>query len=317
MDCLVGKLKFEIFETQQRRCTSLYMTMNHVHWKCAYCLHELQFICIGYCNYRLQYFPYQASMRNSIAMADPPRSHPAADCRAKPTAPLIGRPGSFLGPEKGDPIQPHGPPARAVPLIFSSPPRTANCCCRCFCWTISLIIILLILVGVAAGVIFLVFQPKLPQYSVDSLRITDLRLNLDLTLYARFDVKITANNPNEKIGIYYEKGGSLNVWFQGTNLCDGPLPKFYQGHQNVTKLNVALTGQRASGNTIMSAIQQQQQTGNIPLDLQVDAPVRIELGTLKLMKIWVLGKCSLVVDSLSTNSAISIKANDCKFTSKL
>lgn len=250
-------------------------------------------------------------------MADPQRIHPAADSRVKPTAPLA-RPGSSSAAEKGHPVQPRGGPLpQAVPLIFSSPPRSTSWCCRCFCWTIGLLIILLILIGVAIGVIFLVFKPKLPQYSVDSLRITDLRLNLDLTLYARFDVKITANNPNEKIGIYYEKGGTLSVWFQGTDLCDGPLPKFYQGHRNVTKLDVALTGQRASGSTIMSALQQQQQTGNIPLDLNVDAPVRIELGTWKLRKIKVLGKCSLVVDSLSTNSLISIKANDCKFRSKL
>ncbi|PKI75549.1 NDR1/HIN1-like protein 6 [Punica granatum] len=249
-------------------------------------------------------------------MAEAQRIHPAADFRSKPTAPLV-EPGSSSTLEKGNSIHPRAPPPRAVPLVFSSPPRKRSCCCRCFCWTISIIIVLLILIGVAIGVIFLVFKPKHPQYSVDSLRITDLRLNLDLTLYTRFNVKITANNPNEKIGIYYEKGGSISVWFQGTNLCDGQLPKFYQGHRNVTKLDMALTGQRASGSTILSALQQQQQTGNIPLDLKVDAPVRIELGTWKLRKIRVLGKCSLVVDSLSTNSQISIKANKCSFSSKL
>ncbi|KAK4767653.1 hypothetical protein SAY86_015403 [Trapa natans] len=263
-------------------------------------------------------FHYQdASPKTRIAMTDPQRIHPDTYSRFKPTAPLMG-PGPSSASQKGYPFQhPPAPLPRAVPLIFSSQPRSTTWCCRCFCWTISLIIILLILIGVAIGAIFLVFNPKLPQYSVDSLRITDLRLNLDLTLYARFDVKITANNPNEKIGIYYEKGGSVSVWFQGTSLCDGPLPKFYQGHRNVTRLGVTLTGQRESGSTIMSALQLQQQAGNIPLDLHVHAPVRIELGTWKLRKIWILGECSLVVDSLSTNSMISINASDCKFRSKL
>ncbi|KAH0997855.1 hypothetical protein GBA52_021719 [Prunus armeniaca] len=42
-------------------------------------------------------------------------------------------------------------------------------------------------------------------------------------------------------------------------LCQGTLPKFYQGHQNITLLNVALTGQTQYGNTLMNALQQQQQ----------------------------------------------------------
>jgi hypothetical protein len=138
-----------------------------------------------------------------------------------------------------------------------------------------------------------------------------------MSLYAEFDVKITAYNPNNKIGIYYEKGGKLSVWYTNTKLCDGVLPKFYQGHQNKTVLQVALTGQTQYGSTLMTALQQQQQTGRIPLDLKVDAPVAIKLGKLKLMKVRVLGECLLVVDSLSANNAITIKASNCRYRLKL
>ncbi|KAL3512988.1 hypothetical protein ACH5RR_025705 [Cinchona calisaya] len=40
--------------------------------------------------------------------------------------------------------------------------------------------------------------------SRDNLRISDLRLNLDSSLFAKFNTKIIADNPNKKIGIYYE-----------------------------------------------------------------------------------------------------------------
>ncbi|MCI34052.1 hypothetical protein A2U01_0055270, partial [Trifolium medium] len=52
----------------------------------------------------------------------------------------------------------------------------------------------------------------------------------------------------------------------------------------------------------MAALQQQQQTGRIPLDLNIHAPVAIKLGRLKLKKVKVLGQCQLVVDSLSSNN---------------
>lgn len=118
-----------------------------------------------------------------------------------------------------------------------------------------MVVLLLIIFAASVGILYLVFQPKLPDYSVDTLRISDLRLNFDMSLYAKFDVKITATNPNKKIGIYYEKGGKLSVWYTNTRLCEGSLPQFYQGHENKTVLNVSLSGQVQSGSTLMNALQ--------------------------------------------------------------
>lgn len=253
----------------------------------------------------------------STLMADHQRIHPSVDVEAQPTAPPVARnPLSTL--DKGAAVQRTSSPLqpRVVPVIPAKTPKN-SCCCKCICWTVSLIVLLLIIIGATVCILYLVFKPKLPNYSIDSLRISDLRLNFDMTLYAKFDVKITANNPNKKIGIYYEQGGQLSVWYTNTKLCQGSLPNFYQGHQNKTVLNVALTGQTESGNTLMRALQDQQQTGSIPLDLKVDAPVAIKLGRLKLRKVRILGGCMLVVASLTSNDFISIKASNCKFRMKL
>ncbi|KAI4347386.1 hypothetical protein L6164_008202 [Bauhinia variegata] len=250
------------------------------------------------------------------------RIHPVADAEAAPpppapapaTTPLVP-PGSSRS-EKGSPMQQHPPLQRTRAAVPSTPPKR-SCFCKCLCWTLALLVLILIILAATAGIIYLVFKPKLPNYSVDSLRISDLRLNFDMSLYARFDVKITANNPNKKIGIYYEKGGRLSVWYTNTQLCEGSLPRFYQGHQNKTVLDVSLTGQAPAGSTLMAALQEQQQTGSIPLDLKVYAPVAVKLGRLKLRKVKILGECLLVVDSLTANNLISIKASNCKFKLKL
>ncbi|XP_061369475.1 NDR1/HIN1-like protein 6 [Gastrolobium bilobum] len=245
------------------------------------------------------------------------RIHPVkVETPPPPTTPLVP-PGSSRS-EKGSPVQvQHHPPLlHAMPTIYPTQPKR-SCFCKCICWTLSLLALLLIILAATAGALYLIFKPKLPNYSVNTLRISDLRLNFDLSLYAKFDVKITANNPNKKIGIYYEKSGKLSVWYTNTKLCEGSLPQFYQGHQNKTVLNVSLTGQVQSGSTLMTALQQQQQTGRIPLNLKVHAPIAIKLGRLKLKKVRVLGECMLVVDSLSSNNLISIKASNCKFRMKI
>lgn len=217
--------------------------------------------------------------------------------------------------EKTQQLLPVQRPLPPPPLMVRN--RKRNLCCRIFCWGSSLLVIGLIALAVAITVIYFVFHPKIPQYEVNSLRVSNLGINLDLSLSALFKVEITARNPNEKIGIYYEKGGRLQVWYTKTKLCEGPIPKFYQGHRNVTRLNVDLAGRAQFGNTVLSALQQQQQTGRVPLDLKVDAPVSVKLGKLKLRKVRILGNCKLVVDSLSTNNRINIKASDCKFRLKL
>ncbi|KAF8389541.1 hypothetical protein HHK36_024056 [Tetracentron sinense] len=247
-------------------------------------------------------------------MADHQKIHPV-DVEAPPTVPLMPR--NLSKSEKGDPIEHYPPIRRTIPVIHSKPPKKRSCLCKCLCWTVILLILQVIIVGIMGGIIFLVFRPKLPKYSVDRLSITNFTLNNDASLYAKFNVTITARNPNKKIGIYYENGSHLNVWYTNIKLCEGSLPKFYQGHRNTTVLNVDLTGQSQNATSLLTSLQQQQQTGSIPLNLKGTVPVRIKLGKLKLMKVKFLVRCKLVVDSLAANNVISIKSSKCKFRFRL
>lgn len=248
-------------------------------------------------------------------MADHQRVHPAQDPEAgapqRTTVPLV--PWGASRSEKGDPERNYYPPyQRTIPYSYSKPPKR-NCCKKCLCWTLALIILQILVIAIFAGVIYLVFRPKLPKYSIDSLSITQFNVNNDNSLFATFNVNITARNPNKKIGIYYEGGSDLRVYFTGTQLCEGSLPKFFQGHRNTTVMNVTLTGQTQDANGLLQSLQAQKQTGNIPLFLRAKVPVRLKLGGLKLMKWKFLVRCWLNVDSLTADNTIRIRDSRCKF----
>jgi hypothetical protein len=49
-----------------------------------------------------------------------------------------------------------------------------------------------------------------------------------LTVSPEFDVTVRADNPNDKIGIYYRKDSSVEVYYSDVRLCNGVLPMFYQ-----------------------------------------------------------------------------------------
>ncbi|XVF73974.1 hypothetical protein PTKIN_Ptkin13bG0024000 [Pterospermum kingtungense] len=254
-------------------------------------------------------------------MADQQKIHPIPDVEAtpqtSPSAPLVPQDSSKS--DKGDPVEKYPPSRGTVSMMNSKTPKKRSCCCKCFCWTLSLLLLLIVILGIVVGILFLVFRPKLPKYSIDKLDITQFNVSsVDSSLSASFDVTITARNPNKRIGIYYEGGSRINAWYNETKLCEGSLPKFYQGHRNTTVLVLPLTGQIQNATALLTTLQQQQQqTGNIPLRLRVRQPVRVKLGKLKLPKVKFSVRCRLVVNALSANNAISIQSSSCKFRLRL
>ncbi|KAF6153389.1 hypothetical protein GIB67_003579 [Kingdonia uniflora] len=244
-------------------------------------------------------------------MAEHQKIHPV-DIETPATVPLV--PHQAQKSDSGSPGHQYPSQQRTIPVKHSRPPRKRSCLCRCFCWTISLLLLIVIVIAAIVGILFLVFQPKLPKYSVNSLRVSEFTLNTDMSLSAQFNVMVTARNPNKKIGIYYGKGSRLRVYYTNIKLCEGSLPKFYQGHRNTTELDIALTGQTNNASTLLTTLSQEQQTtGTVPLNLRADVPIRVKLGKLKLPRVKFVVKCNLVVDNLTANNSISIRSSKCKF----
>lgn len=243
----------------------------------------------------------------------------------KPSAPLAPNSSSFRS-EKGGldpvPVPPHsggrtkvqfpkeqGVSRRELPRYYSPPPKRRSSCCRCLCCAFCFLFALVVAIAIACGILFLVFRPKIPKYSVDSIQITKFNLNVtDFSTDCQFAVNIKARNPNKRIGIYYLDHSHLAVSYAGTELCTGSLPVFYQGHKNTTYLDVALTGTGAKLTSEMfSMLQEEEQQSSVPLNLKADVPVKIKLGKLKLMKIKVRVRWDLVVDGLSANAKVTVK----------
>ncbi|KAK2440501.1 NDR1/HIN1 protein [Trifolium repens] len=253
------------------------------------------------------------------------RIHPDNELEAqtKPTIPLYPR--NTSKSDRRDPLQHKyfNPPIpkRPFPVRHSYDPpkkKRRSCFCRFLCCTISILLILIIAISISIGTLYLAFRPKLPKYSVDRLRITQFNLTDNNNLFVTFDVTVTARNPNKKIGIYYVNGSHISAWYKETELCEGSLPIFYQGHRNTTVLNLPLTGQTQDATGLVNTLQQQiEEAGNIPLDIKVNQSVRIKLGKLKIFRVKFHVRCRLVINSLGADNDISISNSSCKFRLKL
>lgn len=236
-------------------------------------------------------------------------------------------------PEPSKPVPP--PPATYViqlprEQIFRYPPnenarkfRTSNlkknrrsCCRRCCCFTLCLILLLIVAACVAAAVFYLVFRPESPRYTVDRIRMKGFNLTSTAPISPGFDVSIRANNPNDKIGIYYLKDGAANVFYNDVKLCGGVLPSLYQPSNNITVFQTALKGsnivlERAVKTELLNA----QKMSTVPFVLRVKAPVKIKVGSVKTWEINVKVKCDVIVDAL--NERAKIISKKCNYSVRL
>jgi hypothetical protein len=146
----------------------------------------------------------------------------------------VSSPGTYVIHIPKDQVYYVPPAGEHSPLLEPhSPQNQLPPCCLCLCWIISLLVVFLILVGIAAGIFYLVFKPESPNYSIDNITISGLNLMAAaatatttsvLTVSPEFNVTVRANNPNDKIRIYYRKDSSVKVYYSDVRLCNGVLP---------------------------------------------------------------------------------------------
>ncbi|OAY37586.1 NDR1/HIN1-like protein 13 [Manihot esculenta] len=236
----------------------------------------------------------------------------------KPPAPLPEKPvppppGTYVVQIPKDQIYRLPPPenAKRYKKLSGQKPRRSSCCC-CFCWFLGLLVVLILLAGIAAGVFYLVFRPEAPKYSIDSISIKGFNLSSSAPFSPEFDVTVRADNPNDKIGIDYRTGSSVNVYYNDVRLCNGKLPAFYQPSNNVTVFVTALKG---SGIELTSAVHKAlvngENKGKLPFNLKLRAPVRIKVGSVKTWTITVKVNCDVTVDKLTSKAKIVSK--DCDY----
>ena len=208
-------------------------------------------------------------------------------------------------------------PAPGAPAPLKAPRRKRHSrCCRCVCCTLLVLIVLVVALGATAGILYAVFRPKIPTFRVERLTATRFDVNTtSMTVSDAFEVQVITDNPNRRIGVYYN-GGWVAASFNGTELCRGAFPALYQGHRSTVRPLITLQGETRLDSAVAAQLAQQRQAGFVPLTVTARVPIRIKFGALKLWTMTGKARCSLVVDSLEAGTRLRIRSNSCTFKLK-
>ncbi|GMH07131.1 hypothetical protein Nepgr_008971 [Nepenthes gracilis] len=187
--------------------------------------------------------------------------------------------------------------------------------CRCCLCTALGLLLFSTAIAVAGCIFYLIYQPKSPAYSVDSISIRGINLTSSAaTISPAFNVTLRAENPNGKLGIYYEEGSSVSIYHNDVEFSHGALPAFYQSPENVTMVSTeliqpAIVLSRSARESLLT----EQQSGKVPLNMNVEMPAKIQIGAVTTWTVNVKLSCAVTVNGLTTTAKVVSKACDFNF----
>lgn len=139
--------------------------------------------------------------------------------------------------------------------------------------------------------VWLLLHPSKPQFSLREADIYQLNLSGPHLLNSSIQVTLLSNNPNKKVGIYYD---ILQVYasYKGQQITiDTSLPPFYQGHEENNLLSASLVG---NGLPVAPSfgyeVGRDQIAGNLVLNIKAFGRLRWKVGT------WVSGRYRFTVN---------------------
>ncbi|KAF1869999.1 hypothetical protein Lal_00017578 [Lupinus albus] len=125
---------------------------------------------------------------------------------ASPTqapTPILQKPPGYKSPFK-EPT----PPPRKPPTRHQKRKHRRGCCCICFCIVFIIIFILIFVAAIAAGLIYIFYDPRLPEFHVGSFGLNNLNVTQKsdgVYLNAETIMKVEVKNESGKMGWLFDE----------------------------------------------------------------------------------------------------------------
>ncbi|KAI3766452.1 hypothetical protein L2E82_16510 [Cichorium intybus] len=198
--------------------------------------------------------------------------------------------------------------------VYRPQPRRSRrgCCCCCCLWITFVILMLMVIAAIAGGVVYVLYRPHRPAFTVSSLHVSQLNLTSSNKLTSKFNFTIAARNPNKKIMFYYDPV-SVSFNSKDVDVGDGLIPAFTMGKKNTTMLRttVSTTGQTVDDNAALKSDLNNKKS--LPLKIQLDTKVKAKIGSFKTKKVPIRVTCEGIKAAAPTGkTATTATTSDAK-----
>ncbi|KAJ9537394.1 hypothetical protein OSB04_030127 [Centaurea solstitialis] len=170
--------------------------------------------------------------------------------------------------------------------------------CLCCFWSILILILLLLLATIAACILYLLYRPHRPTFSVTALKISQFNLTTtadDTThLTSQLNLTISTKNPNKKVAFHYDPFAIACV-SHDTQVANGSFPDpFASDPNNITVIRSSLYSnslllETTTVNQIRSDLKKKKY--GMPLKILLDTEARVKIESLRSKKVGIRIEC--------------------------
>lgn len=149
---------------------------------------------------------------------------------------------------------------------------------------LAAILAFIILVLFVIFIIWAVLRPTKPRFSLQDATVYQFNSTSPNTLTTTLQISVRSHNPNDRIGIYYNRLRVFASYHYQQITLPTLLPPTYQGHDDVNVWSPFLYGVSVPvGPYLSGALVQDQAAGFVMLTIRVDGHLKWKVGT------WVSG----------------------------
>ncbi|XP_076926056.1 NDR1/HIN1-like protein 13 [Bidens hawaiensis] len=179
--------------------------------------------------------------------------------------------------------------------------RSCYCYFYCCLWIIFIIMLLLIISAIATAIIYLLYRPHPPSFSVSNLQISQTNLT------TRFNLTVVARNPSNKMTFYYDSVSVL-IYSNEVDVGDGLIPAFVCGKQSTATLKTVVRGENVDLKLDMK------EKRSLHVKVEMNAKVKVKIGRYESKQAHVRVVCNGVkaVDTSGESGAAMAKNSKCK-----
>lgn len=194
--------------------------------------------------------------------------------------------------------------------------HSRSCCCSCCIWLTFFLLLLILLVAIAGAIVYVLYRPHRPTFSVSNLKVSYLNVTSSSTINSKFDLSITANNPNKKLDYIYDTI-TVSLLSNDIDIGDSTIPAFVQGKKDSTllKADITNTGKTLDSGSVSSLKTDLKSKSGIPLKIEIDTKVKAKMGGLKTPKVGIRVTCDGITATVPTGkkaATASTSASKCK-----
>ncbi|KAK4582636.1 hypothetical protein RGQ29_025725 [Quercus rubra] len=183
----------------------------------------------------------------------------------------------------------------------------ARRCCACLL-VFNFILLLTILL------VWAILQPTKPKFILQDATVYAFNVSSPNLLTSSFQVTLLSRNPNDKIGVYYDRLVVYAVYRNQQITLRTQIPSTYQGHKDINIWSPFIYGNSVpvSPNNAESLLQDQS-SGTVMLLIKADGRVRWKVGTFISGRYHLYVRCPAYITFGTKSTGIEVGNNAVKY----